>query len=86
MSGFASRMQARAGENIFLVTGGADSTGKDAWYFVQVESSKIQAFLRAIKSGAMDLVKFGEILKSGYGASPSQTIIDEMKEHHGYKG
>lgn len=86
MTSFTKKISTERGENIFLVTGGKDQTGRDAWYFIRVESTKINAFRRTIKAGNISLTDYGNILKSGYGKEPSETVITFMREEYGYAG
>ena len=74
------------GNNIYLVHGGADHTGHSAWYFIRVEVAKVRAFVKAISTNAIDLNYFGTVLESGYGKEPPYSLVEHMREHHGYMG
>lgn len=87
MTSFAQRIShTLACQNIFLVTGGKDSSGVAAWYYVQVESHQKPRFDRAIRSGAMTLTDYGNILRSGYGETPPEHVRADMKQRYGYEG
>lgn len=48
-----------------------DSSGKDAWYLLEVPPQKRLEFERALKSGALKLDDYGVIVKSGFGPKPA---------------
>lgn len=87
MSGvFTQSLKSRQGDSVYLVHGGVDETKRPAWYFVCVDSPKVQAFLRAIKSGIANLEEYGRVLESGYGEAPPETVVEMMRKHYGYTG
>lgn len=73
-------------QNIYLVTGGRDVSGKPSWYYVQVEPHLKLRFERAIKSGAMNVGEFGRIVESGYGEKPPELTRARMKRDYGFEG
>ena len=81
---FIQKVEATRSGNIFLVTGGKDKSGYDAWYYVQVEPLKISLFQKMIKSGAIKLDEFGKILESGFGKTPDEMAIKKMKEQYNF--
>jgi len=82
---FAKQLaEARNSDSIYLVRGGRDHTGRPAWYFVRVESTKQRMFLQHIRSGALDLTGFGEIIESGYGEEPPEAVVAHMKAFHNF--
>lgn len=87
MSGFAQRIsQQNQRQNLVLVTGGRDHSGRPAWYYVLVEPHLKLRFDRAVKSGAMDLKEFGSIVASGYGEQPPELTRARMKAEYGFEG
>jgi hypothetical protein len=62
-----------------------DTTGRWAYYFVYVESSKERAFLAAIGGdGTIDLEHFGRVIASCYGETPTDEIRAFLKERYGF--
>lgn len=58
--------------------------GVDAWWYILVDAPKLKAFLKAMEKGNVDLADFGQIIHSGYGATPPSTIKREMAEKYGF--
>ena len=83
---FAQTAMQSRGDNVYLVHGGEDHTGRPAWYFIRVDSPKLRAFSKAIESGSAELESYGAILESGYGKAPPHALLEYMREHHGYTG
>jgi len=83
---FAHAVKGTRGDGVYLVRGGRDHTNRSAWYFIRVHSPKIRAFFKAISGGKIDLAAYGEIIESGYGEAPPETIIAHMRAHYGYTG
>ena len=65
-----------AKESVFLVRGKAE--GKEAWHYVEVERIKPPLFQEALKSGTVNIIQYGTILRSGWGNNPPQDIVDAM--------
>lgn len=86
MTSFAQKISvSRECKNIYLVKGGKDSTGRDTWFFIRVDSLKTSLFKQKIKTGSLDLQDFGEILESGYGEEPPEYIFTHMEKKYGFK-
>lgn len=84
---FAQRIaEGTTRQNIFLVTGGNDSSGRAAWYYVEVDAAQKARFQRSVKSGALNLSEYGTIVRSGYGATPPDTVRQFMKNNYGFEG
>lgn len=71
----------RKNSSLFLVRG--KDRGYDAWHYVLVHKAKKEEFLRASRTGSIDVSLFGEIVKSGWGVNPSEEIKAEMEEKYG---
>lgn len=86
MLSFAQKLEAsHATQNIFLITGGADHTGKNAWYYVQLDPKKKPFFQHAIKAGNANLDDYGSILFSGYGETPPKRVRQRIKKEYGFE-
>ncbi len=83
---FTQLVKQSKGENIYLVHGGADHTKQFAWYFIRVDGPKVRTFLKEVSAGAVNLEGFGTILESGYGKEPPFSIVEKMRNEHGYTG
>jgi hypothetical protein len=66
---------------VYLVTATAD--GKPAWYYVQVDEPKHNAFQKqAEQGGAFNVASFGKVLESGWGTFPAEPIQALMQEKY----
>ncbi|NPA71354.1 MAG: hypothetical protein GXO35_00870 [Gammaproteobacteria bacterium] len=69
------------GELLVVVRG--KDCGRKAWHVVQLNRWSTKAFQRAMKSGQIDVIKYGQILRSGFGkAADEETrkMIEKRKE------
>lgn len=69
--------------SLYLVQGIDD--GKNAWYVVEVYPLHLPAFLKQLKSPIIPLEKYGRVLQSKYGSSPTLTLEMGMKARSHYK-
>ncbi len=69
---WAEKTQRSRGENVYLVRG--KDNGRNAWYYVLVDPLKISLFLRMIEAGSLNLEDYGEVLASGWGTDPPDTV------------
>jgi hypothetical protein len=88
--GFSVRIAARPAASraftVLLARNLYDASGKLAWYFVRVATSKLSAFERQLAQGKVDMTMFGEVLSSGYGDSPPAHVTERMCKIYGYQG
>lgn len=63
--------------NIYLIRG-KDSTGRAAWYYLQVEPGKKSNFEFDAKRGQILLTNYGRIIISGYGEYPPSDVKEMM--------
>jgi hypothetical protein len=62
-----------------IVTG--KNNGDYAWWILKLESLKEKIFEKDVELGkALDLDGYGTVLKKGYGESPPEEIIQEIKD------
>ena len=79
MTNFTSIVKASQGGLVYLAQGKEKPTNQDAWYYVQIKSkSLVPIFLKKIKDG-IDLLDYGTILYSGWGAEPPEDIRQKIK-------
>ena len=66
------------GERVYLVRG--KDGERPAWHYVLLvdDEETIKKFKEALAIGTVDVAKFGQILKSGWGEDPPNTVRDEM--------
>lgn len=87
MASFAQKITESAKrQNIVLVTGGRDHTGRAAWYYLQVDAHQRARFERVVKSGALTLSEYGTVLLSGYGDAPGADAQSFMRTNYGFEG
>lgn len=70
-------------ENVYLVKG-KDSTGRQAWYYVQVHALKKRQFESFTGTLQLNLNDFGNILLSGYGDEPPPDAVALAREEYGF--
>lgn len=70
--------------NLFLVRGN-DSTGRKAWYYLQVQRGKVSQFEKQIATTSVKLTDFGQIILSGYGEDPPPDAIEKMKREYDFE-
>ena len=82
---FAAKIETEKNDNIFLVTGGKDNKGIDAWYYVRVDSVRTNKFLKSVETGRVNFDDFGIILESGYGETPPESIKLHMQQEYNFE-
>lgn len=80
---FAANLLRSQYKNLFLVLTPFPD-GRNAWYFIRVQTTKTRVFRKAVTGGPTNLRDYGEILRSGWGKVPPQEVITEMKAKYGY--
>ncbi len=65
---------------IFLTKGRYD--GVYTWHYVKVNTLKHPLFQKAIQSGTTDVAQYGEILFSGWGKEPPESVSQKIKENY----
>lgn len=68
----------RSDSKLFLITGGRDEKMLRVWHYVRIPSIKQASFNRAVMSGHIDFKAFGEVVLSGYGATPPEDVLKRM--------
>ena len=54
--------------------------GEKAWWFVRVHPEKFEKYKIAVRTEALDLADYGEILYSGWGENPPEDIQQKIDE------
>lgn len=80
---FAASIQQSRSHNICLVR--APTHGGDAWYYVRVKQGMMDRLVKDVSKGGVNLLHYGEILKSGFGKHPPQEAKDAMKSEFGFE-
>lgn len=65
--------------DLLIVIRGKDR-GRKAWHWVELKRLYLKAFKQAMKSGQVDVVRYGLILKSGFGAYPDKECQKMMEK------
>ena len=81
---YTQSLHAQRPDHIFLVRG-KDTSGDEAWYYIQVEKGKRDLFIRQGGVAILDLTEYGTVLQCGYGEQPPQHIRNLMKEEYGFQ-
>ena len=72
-------------DRIKLVTG--NDCGRPVWHYVQLtdDEEKIKEFKELTMGGkhTMDVSKYGQVIKSGWGKDPSDDVKEWMMKHYG---
>jgi hypothetical protein len=78
---FTAKVQSSRNELIWRVTG--KDKGRDCWYYIQLEKSKLEMFKAKLKTDSFELTDYGKILYSGWGAEPPENIKQKIQEQFG---
>ena len=65
------------GARVYLVRG--QDRGRAAWHYVLVDKDKETDFTAKVKTGTVDVAKFGEVLFSGWGKDPPESTKRKIK-------
>jgi hypothetical protein len=79
---YAQRIASRP-DHIFLVRG-KDTSGERAWYYVMIDHGKRDMFRNQNGVPYLKLTDYGNILHSGFGDCPPESIRQTMQEEHGF--
>ncbi len=75
------------GDLVYLVKG--EDRGRSAWYYVLIvdDEDTVCAFKAALEDDTINLSRYGQILKSGWGKIPPNEVTDEIERQylHVYK-
>ncbi len=79
-SNFQSKLISSSGQAglVYFVT--AQAKGAPAWYYIQVDEPKHNAFKKQMERGSLNLADFGKILHSGWGTAAPEPIQALVKE------
>jgi hypothetical protein len=80
---FLRRMQQAEGGEIRFIT--AQEKGKPCWFYLYVSPDRFVEYKRQIKNEHMNIAELGTILKSGWGAYPSENVIHYIKEEFDFE-
>lgn len=70
-------------ERVFKVSG-VDSTGREAWYFVLIESTRKDKFLLHKKGDSYNIDDYGKIIISGYGKEVPEHIQQMLRDKYDF--
>ena len=68
---------------VYLVRG--KDRNRPAWHYVLLldDEETIKKFKERVDSGTIDVAKFGQVLKSGWGKDPPNEVRDELEHKYG---
>lgn len=81
---FTASVAGSRADCIYLVRGN-DSTGRPAWYYVEVDKLKKKIFESDAKKGQIQLTDYGRIIISAYGENPPDDVKKRMKDEYGFE-
>ena len=63
---------------------GIEAKGKPVWHYVLLadDEETIKEFHEKIKQGSLDVINYGQVLKSGWGQEPPEETKKWIKEHY----
>lgn len=70
--------------DLVYLTRGKDN-GINAWHYVAIDKLKLPIFQQDSKNGDVDIIKYGKIIRSGWGKSPPEEVTNEIKKNYGFK-
>ncbi|HZZ78094.1 MAG TPA: DUF4062 domain-containing protein [Gemmataceae bacterium] len=68
---------------LFLIRGN-DSSGRAAWYYLEIAAEHKQRFETEAKQGQIQLTDYGTIILSGYGEYPPLDIRNRMRDQYDF--
>ncbi len=73
----------QSSRKIMKVTG-IEAKGKPVWHYVLLadDEETIKEFHEKIKQGSLDVINYGQVLKSGWGQEPPEETKKWIKEHY----
>ena len=57
--------------------------GRPTWHYLKVNKLKLPLLLKDAKKGEIDVVDYGNILFSGFGANPPDEVKDFVQRKYG---
>lgn len=57
--------------------------GNYTWHYVVVDALKQPLFKKAVKSGAFDVADYGEVIVSGWGKEPPESVVEMIQKKYG---
>lgn len=76
----ATRLDTRRLElakQVFLVQG--KQGGKPIWIYARIRKEKLEIFQHHLGKPGLDVSRYGEILYSGWGESPPNAVVNQLK-------
>ena len=73
------------GERVYLVRG--NDRGKQLWHYLLLvdDEEAIDMFNAKMKSGAVDVADYGQVLKSGWGQDPPDEVREWIEKKYPYR-
>jgi hypothetical protein len=66
------------GNLVYLVKG--TDKGKAAWHYVLIDKLKLPLFREMLKTGRLDVARYGKVLYSGWGENPPAAMVESVKK------
>jgi len=78
--GFTAKLSGSLGNLVYQVKG--EYQGNAVWHYVLVDARKLPLFNHSIRSGSVDVAKYGTVLYSGWGDEPPENIVKTIHEQY----
>jgi hypothetical protein len=82
---FASKVIGSRGHLLYTLKGTDAESGRKAYWFLLVDSHKLNKFEIALEDGTFNLEDYGKIVESGFGEEIPQSAKDKLKEEYGFE-
>jgi hypothetical protein len=77
----ASRFDMKSSHKIFLTQG--RQNGTCTWHYVKIDALKQPLLKKAVKSGSVDVADYGEVICSGWGKNPPESVVEMIQKKYG---
>ena len=77
---FTDKVKGQLGKYIYLIQG--KYCGRKAWAYIMVKKNKIPLLKHKIAHKNIDLTLLGDVLYSGWGDTPPNVIINQLKQDY----
>jgi len=65
------------GDLLYLIRG--KDKERDAWHYVLIDRLKLPIFKKDTEKGDIDILRYGKIIRSGWGKNPPDDVMSEIK-------
>jgi hypothetical protein len=81
---FLNKVIGSRGHLLYTLKGTDAESGRKAYWFLLVDSHKLNKFEKALEKGTFNLEEYGKIIESGFGEEIPQSVKDALKDEYGF--